>query len=113
MGSWLVQLGPRYHNLIRGNTKLTGALGLMITLGADPCLVGVPGALFPGWPAAPAPWAIYWAGAPGAPPAEGVPAGDALSGDLPRASFKEVWEDVGVAWFGDADCCVGWMPRDA
>jgi hypothetical protein len=42
-----------------------------------------------------------------------VPAGEALSGDLPRASFKEVVDDVGVPWPGDADCCVWEMPREA
>jgi hypothetical protein len=38
---------------------LTVELGLMITLGATgwPCLVGVPGPLLTGWPAAPA-WGI-------------------------------------------------------
>lgn len=46
-------------------------------------------------------------------PADGVPAGEALSGDLPRASFKEVVEDVGVPWPGDADCCAWEMPREA
>ena len=46
-------------------------------------------------------------------PATGVPAGGALSGDLPRASFNEVVDDVGVPWPGDAACCVWEMPREA
>jgi len=46
-------------------------------------------------------------------PAEGVPAGEALSGDLFRESFSEVVDVLGVPWLGDADCCVLEMPRDA
>ena len=46
-------------------------------------------------------------------PPEGVPAGEAFSGDLPRVSFNEVVDDVGVPWFGDVDCCVELTPREA
>jgi len=46
-------------------------------------------------------------------PPVGVPAGEALSGDLPRVSFKEVVDEVGVPWLGDVDCCVWEMPREA
>lgn len=36
-----------------------------------------------------------------------------MSGDLPRVSFKEVVDEVGVPWLGDVDCCDWEMPRDA
>lgn len=83
---------------------LTGALGLTTTLGAPP-LVGVAGPLFPDWPA---PWGLYCElEAPGG----YTPACAALSGDLPFVSFTEVVDDVGVPWFGEADCW--WIPREA
>ena len=71
--------------LRRGITRLT-ALGLITTLGAPP-LVGVAGPLFP--------WAVPW----------GAGGNCALSGALPLVSFTDVLDDVGVPWFGDADCC--------